>query len=81
MILKTIMMLRFDMKKTFFEKDWGFLHGEISKYRFDFLPRVTVSQIPHMLEINIGFFCFRIWLTIYSDEMQEFNRTTRESKQ
>lgn len=80
MILKTIMMLRFDMKKTFFEKDWGFLHGEISKYRFDFLPRVTVSQIPHMLEINIGFFWFRIWLTIYSDEMQEFNRTIRESK-
>lgn len=62
------------MRKTFFERDWGFMHGEISKYKFDFLPRVTVSDTRHMLEINVGIFCFRVWLTIFSRELQEINR-------
>lgn len=62
------------MGKTFFEKDWGFLHGEISKYKFYFLPRFTIITTPHMMEINMGFLCFRLWLTIFSQQMQEFNK-------
>jgi hypothetical protein len=63
------------MSKTFFEKDWGFLHGEISKYKLDFLPRITTVTTPHMMEISAGFLCFRIWLTIWSREIQELNKS------
>lgn len=69
------------MHKTFFENDWGFLVGEISKYKFDFLPRLTITTTKHMMEINIGIFCFHMWLTIFSNEIQEFNRRTRESSE
>ena len=62
------------MSKTFFEGEWGFLHGEISTYHFDLLPRLTVTTTRYMLEINIGFLCFRLWLTLFSDQMQEINR-------
>lgn len=48
------------MGKTFFEKDWGFLHGEISKYKFDFLPRFTITTTTHMMEIHMGFLCCRL---------------------
>ena len=60
-----------------FEKDWGFMAAGISKYKFEFLPRFTITEIPHMLEFNIGFLWFQIWLTIFSREMQEFNRKIR----
>lgn len=66
------------MRKTFFEKDWGFLHGEISKFRCDLLPRFTITTTPHMLEFNIGFLCFRLWLTIFSPAMQELNRNSHK---
>lgn len=72
MILMT--NFRFDMRKTFFERDWGFMHGEISKYKFDLLPRITITDARHMLEINVGIFCFHVWLTIFSREMQEINK-------
>ena len=62
------------MRKTFFERDWGFLQGEISKYKCDFLPRFTITSAKQMLEINVGIFCFQLWLTIFSREMQEINR-------
>lgn len=62
------------MGKTFFERDWGFLHGEVSKYHFDFLPRLTITTTPHIMEVNIGIFCFRLWLTIFGQDMQNFNR-------
>ena len=75
MMIKTF---RFDMHTTIFERDWGFLVGEISKYKFDFLPRLTITTTKHMMEINIGIFCFHMWLTIFSNEIQEFNRRTRE---
>lgn len=65
------------MKKTFFKRDWGFLHGEVSRYHFDILPRFTIVSTPHVLEINIGFACFRIWMHIFSRAMQEFNKNTR----
>lgn len=69
------------MNKILFERDWGFLNGQVSKYKFDFLPRFTISTTPHMLEINIGIFCFHLWLTIFSDVMQEFNRRNRETRE
>ena len=62
------------MGKTFFEKDWGFLHGEISKYKFDFLPRFTITTTTHMMEIHMGFLCCRLWRTVFSRQMQEFNK-------
>lgn len=62
------------MRKTFFERDWGFMHGEISKYKFDFLPRLTITSTSHMLEVNIGIFCFHLWITVFSREMQEINK-------
>lgn len=66
------------MKKTFFDKDWGFMHGEISKYKFDFLPRITAVTTTHMLELSVGFLCFRMWLTIFSRQVQEFNKVNRQ---
>lgn len=65
------------MKKTFFYRDWGFLHGEVSKYHFDFFPRLSVTSTPHILEINVGFLCFRMWLTIFIRELQEVERRNR----
>ena len=59
---------------TFFEKDWGFMAGEISRYKFDLLPRVTWCAIPHVDEISIGFLCLHLQLTIWSREVREFNR-------
>ena len=46
----------------------------LSAFKFEFLPRLTVVDIPHMLEINLGFLWFQVWLTVYSRQMQEFNR-------
>ena len=62
------------MGKTFFEKDWGFLHGEISDYKFDFLPRLTITTTSHMMEICMGFLCCHLWLTIFRHQMREFNK-------
>ena len=62
------------MGKTFFEKDWGFLCGEISDYKFDFLPRFTITTTPHMMEIYMGFLCCHLWLTIFRLQMREFNK-------
>jgi hypothetical protein len=59
---------------TLFEKDWGFMAGSISMYKFEFLPRLTMTAIADMLEINLGFLWFQVWLTIWSKRMQDFNR-------
>ena len=68
------------MHKTIFERDWGFLVGRISKTKFDFLPRVTVTTISNVMEINIGIFCFGLWLSIFDRPLQELNRKARESR-
>lgn len=65
---------------TFFERDWGFMAGSISKHKFEFLPRFTMSAVTHMLEFNIGFLWFQLWLTIYSRQMQEFNRKNHDAE-
>jgi hypothetical protein len=50
------------------------MHGQISKYKCDFLPRFTITTTTHMMEIHMGFLCCRLWLTIFSHQMQEFNK-------
>lgn len=65
--------------KMLFEKDWGFLAGEVSKYKCDVFPRISITTIPQCMEIIFGFLCFRLQFTIWSRVMQEFNRRTRES--
>lgn len=62
---------------TIFEKDWGFVAGSFSKYKFEFLPRLTVTTLTHMLEINLGFLWFQLWLTIFSKPMQEINKNSK----
>lgn len=62
---------------TIFEKDWGFMAGGLSKYKFEFLPRLTVTTLTHMLEINLGFLWFQLLLTIFSKPMQEINKNSR----
>ena len=59
---------------TLVERDWGFVAATASKYKFEFLPRLAMTSIPHMLEVNFGFLRFQVWLTVYSRQMQEFNR-------
>ena len=58
-----------------FKKDWGFMAANISKFKFELLPRFTVSELTHMLEFSFGFLWFQIWLTIWSQEMQKFNKS------
>ena len=53
------------------------MHGEISKYKCDFLPRFTITATKYMLEINIGFICFHLWLTIFSKAMRDLNRWSK----
>lgn len=54
---------------TLIERNWGHVACGISKYKFDFLPRLTMSA-----EINFGFLWFQLWVGIWSDRMREFNR-------
>ena len=51
--------------------------GGLSKYKFEFLPRLTVTTLTHMLEINLGFLWFQLLLTIFSKPMQEINKNSR----
>lgn len=48
--------------------------ARISKYKFDFLPRLTMPAVTDLLEINFGFLWFQLWVGIWSDRMREFNR-------
>ena len=64
----------------FFEKDWGFMAGNISKFTFEFLPRLTVVSLTHMLEINVGFLWFQLWLTIFDRQLQEFNKRANDTE-
>lgn len=64
---------------TLFEGNWGFIACGASAYRVEFLPRLTMTHIPHATEFNLGFLCFQIWLTVYSREMREFNRRNNDT--
>ena len=60
------------MTIKFFDKPWGFLMLEISKYKFDFLPRFTVVAAPLALEMHLGFAFFRFQFTLWGKKMQEW---------
>ena len=64
----------------FFEKDWGFMAGNISKFKFEFLPRLTVINLTRALEINVGFLWFQLWLTIFDRQLQEFNKRENDTE-
>lgn len=65
---------------TLLEKDWGFIACNASAFRVELLPRLTVTNVPHATEINLGFLCFQVWLTLFSREMREFNRRTHDTE-
>lgn len=65
---------------TLFEKDWGFMVCKASAFKVEFLPRLTVTLVPHFTEINLGILCFQVWLTIFSRELREFNRRTHDTE-
>lgn len=54
--------------------------GEISKYKFDFLPRFTAVTTPHILEFSAGFLCFRLNFTLWGEKMRQFNENNRLGK-
>ena len=60
------------MTIKFFDKPWGFLMLEISKYKFDFLPRLTVVSAPLAFEMHLGFAFFRFQFTLWGKKMQEW---------
>ena len=54
--------------------------GRISKYKFEFLPRLTMSAVTDLLEINFGFLWFQLWIGIWSERMREFNRRNHDTE-
>lgn len=58
-----------------FERDWGALAARANSNKFEFLPRLTLISIPHMTELNFGFLWFQVWLILWDEEMQEFNKS------
>lgn len=59
---------------TLLERDWGHVACRISRNKFEFLPRLTMSAVTDLFEINFGFLWFQLWVGIWSDRMREFNR-------
>ncbi len=55
------------------EKDWGILEAECSKYKFDFLPRVTMLAVPVMLQFYVCFLWFGVQLTIWNRDFIKNN--------
>lgn len=65
---------------TLIERDWGHVVCRASKYKFEFLPRLTMSAVTDLLEINFGFLWFQLWVGIWSDRMREFNRRSHDTE-
>ena len=55
---------------TLIERDWGHVACRISRNKFEFLPRLTMTAITDLLEINFGFLWFQLWVGIWSDRMR-----------
>ena len=54
--------------------------GRISKYKFEFLPRLTMSAVTDLLEISFGFLWFQLWIGIWSERKREFNRRNHDTE-
>lgn len=65
---------------TLIERDWGHVAGRISSNKFEFLPRLTMTAIADLLEINFGFLWFQLWVGIWSERMREFNRRSHDTE-
>lgn len=57
-----------------FEEYWGNLILSVCIGKFDVLPRVTLSAFPRAFIINVGFIFFTLNLTLWDEQMREFNR-------
>lgn len=64
-----------------FDKDWGNLVFSFCLAKMDVLPRVTLSALTGASLINVGFLFFTLNFTIWGDDIREFNRKNRESKE
>ena len=63
---------------TLFEKDWGNLVFSFCLAKMDVLPRITLAAMSKATIANVGFLFFTLNLTVWSDDMREFNRSNRE---
>lgn len=63
---------------TLFEKDWGCLVFSFCLSRMEVLPRFALSAITGASVVNLSFLFFSLDFTIWSDEMREFNKKSRE---
>lgn len=57
-----------------FEEYWGNLILSVCIGKIDVLPRVTLSAFPRAFIINVGFIFFTLNLTLWDEQMREFNR-------
>jgi hypothetical protein len=57
-----------------FEEYWGNLILSVCIGKIDVLPRVTLSAFPGAFIINVGFIFFTLNLTLWDEQMREFNR-------
>ena len=57
-----------------FEEYWGNLILSVCIGKFDVLPRATLFAFPRAFVINVGFVFFTLNLTLWDEQMREFNR-------
>lgn len=62
-----------------FEECWGNLIFSVCIGKFDVLPRITLSAFPRAFVINVGFVFFTLNLTLWDEQMREFNRRNAQN--
>ena len=62
-----------------FEECWGNLILSVCIGKFDVLPRVTLSAFPRAFVVNVGFVFFTLNLTLWDEQMREFNRRNAQN--
>jgi hypothetical protein len=63
-----------------FERDWGFVASCIPRYKFELLPRLTITAVTDMFGITLGFLCFELQIGLWSKKMREFNRRSHDTE-
>ena len=64
---------------TIFDSGWGTLVCECSKYKLDFLPRVTLVVTPHVSEVDFGLLFVQFRLYIWGERMRELRKDDHAS--
>ena len=77
-VLITTKNFLFDMV-TIFDKGWGSLVCECSKYKVDFLPRLTLVVTPHVSEVGFGFLFIQFRLYLWGDRMKDLRKNDHAS--